>query len=199
MGGVKQAQKKPVATSAKESFQAHGEKAAETQSNAVDGIEIHSQTAAAQPEVVVNVDNNSPSSDLYRLLATISQRIHKLEDHFLYNRLAAAASASSKYTSSAVVNLSPVLHNYFSLIKSQFLNLENKIDSKFASSEHKFSNAEIEDGIWKKTINWKMEEMSSKVSVFYKHAQSNHSPLSRFRTTRTKFPSPPSKSSTSSS
>lgn len=139
-----------------------------------EGGEVHSKPKPA----------SSTNDDLNKLLGTISQRIHKLEEHLLYNRIGSSGSGGTsqaqvapppppppppppKYTptaSSSVVNLSPVLHNYLSLIKSQFLNIDNKIESKFSNIEHKFSNIEIEDGIWKKTINWKMEEMSSKVT-----------------------------------
>ena len=59
--------------------------------------------------------------------------------------------------------LNPIIVNYLSLIKAQVLNIESTIEAKFSNIEHKLSNVEIEDGIWKKTMHWKLEEMSSKV------------------------------------
>ena len=99
------------------------------------------------------------SSSLYDLLASIDSRVQKLQDSLVYYRNTPKPSP----VHSAASQLNPIFTNYLSLIKAQVLNIESTIEAKFSNMEHKYSNMEIEDGIWKKTINWKLEEMASKV------------------------------------
>lgn len=99
------------------------------------------------------------SNSLYELLVSIDSRVQKLQDNLVYYR------NTPKPVHSTASQLNPIFTNYLSLIKAQVLNIESTIEAKFSNMEHKFSNVEIEDGIWKKTINWKLEEMASKVNL----------------------------------
>lgn len=101
---------------------------------------------------------HAESNGLYELLVSIDSRVQKLQDNLVYYR------NTPKPVHSTASQLNPIFTNYLSLIKAQVLNIESTIEAKFSNMEHKLSNVEIEDGIWKKTINWKLEEMASKVN-----------------------------------
>lgn len=118
--------------------------------------------AGVGPPMASSVTNGMPSESqgLYELLASIDGRVQKLQDSLMYYRNAPKPPMVHS-------SLNPIFTNYLSLIKAQVLNIESTIEAKFSNIEHKFSNVEIEDGIWKKTINWKLEEITSKVSFMY--------------------------------
>lgn len=99
------------------------------------------------------IESTLVKSTIPEMLVSIDDKLSKLQENFYYYRtIGNYGLGLATYPS------------YFNLIKSQYLTLENLFENKLSNVEHKFANIEIEDGIWKKTINWKIEELSSKVS-----------------------------------
>lgn len=128
-----------------------------------------------------------PCEAMHDMLSSLDSRLQKVQDSLYLYR-----SMQPKF--------SPHLNSggYFSpvtLIKSQLLNMENILETRFSNLEHKFANLEIEDGMWKKTINWKMDETLSKVGT--RLVSNTDDCVVSCRRTKTKSPTPPSKWSTS--
>ena len=102
-------------------------------------------------------DQNPPG--LHDMFTTLDDKLQKIQDSLYYFKTMTKYGFSSPTSNTGYTP-------HLSLFKSQFLNLENYLETKFSNVEHKLSNLEIEDGIWKKTINWKIDEISSKVSLY---------------------------------
>jgi len=144
-----------------------------------------SLSSVTNPGLGSSLSVSFPDVNLYEMLASIDSRVQKMQDSMVYYR------NNPKPSPLQSSPLNPIFSNYLSMIKAQVLNIESIIEAKFSNIEHKFSNIEIEDSIWKKTINWKLEEMSSKVSDGQDKNTNNSNPFDHnsLHKTRTNCPS----------
>ncbi|KAH9511664.1 hypothetical protein DERF_010112 [Dermatophagoides farinae] len=100
------------------------------------------------------VNNHLNSATISDMFISIDGRLQKLQDQMIYYRS----------MNNFGLNSPTAFPSYFNMMKTQFLSMENLVESKLSTIENKFSNIVIEDEIWKKTINWKVEEILSKIS-----------------------------------
>ncbi|OTF69224.1 hypothetical protein BLA29_010470 [Euroglyphus maynei] len=116
-----------------------------------------SPVSPSESSLVLNNNNNNNNhlntATISDMFISIDGRLQKLQDQMIYHR------SMNNYG----INSPTSFPSYMNMMKTQFLSMENLVESKLSTIENKFSNIVIEDEIWKKTINWKVEEILSKV------------------------------------
>ncbi|XP_027195590.2 uncharacterized protein LOC113790161 isoform X1 [Dermatophagoides pteronyssinus] len=116
-------------------------------------------SSTSESSTVINNNNNNNNhlntATISDMFISIDGRLQKLQDQMIYHR------SMNNYGLSSPSSTFP---SYLNMMKTQFLSMENLVESKLSTIENKFSNIVIEDEIWKKTINWKVEEILSKIS-----------------------------------
>ncbi|UXI22123.1 hypothetical protein NH340_JMT08066 [Sarcoptes scabiei] len=95
---------------------------------------------------------SSSSTSMTEILSIIETRLDKLQEDIFHLR----TMMNYGFQSNQPINL-------MSFIKAQFLNMENILEQRISSFKQKSFNVKIEDGIWRKTTHWKLEELASKI------------------------------------